>query len=71
MRLAHAHAADLGSLRRETTNRLLIHIHGGCYVLHPGEAGLPEAIYMAAFGGFRVLSVDYRMPPEAFFPGSA
>src|SRR5689334_11955557 len=50
--------------------RLLIHIHGGCYVLHPGEAGLPEAIYMAAFGGFRVLSIDYRMPPEAFFPGA-
>ena len=51
-------------------NRLLIHIHGGCYVLHPGEAGLPEAILMAAFGGFRVLSVDYRMPPEAFFPAA-
>ena len=51
-------------------NRLLIHIHGGCYVLHPGEAGLPEAILMAAFGRFRVLSVDYRMPPEAFFPAA-
>src|SRR5579864_133444 len=51
-------------------NRLLIHIHGGCYVLHPGEAGLPEAIFMAAFGGFRVLSIDYRMPPEAFFPAA-
>ncbi|HLX98168.1 MAG TPA: alpha/beta hydrolase [Roseiarcus sp.] len=51
-------------------NRLLIHIHGGCYVLFPGEAGLPEAIMMAAFGGFRVLSVDYRMPPEAFFPAA-
>jgi epsilon-lactone hydrolase len=51
-------------------NRLLIHIHGGCYVLNPGEAGLPEAICMAAFGGFRVLSVDYRMPPEAFFPSA-
>ena len=51
-------------------NRLLLHIHGGCYVLHPGEAGLPEAIMMAGFGGFRVLSVDYRMPPEAFFPAA-
>ena len=50
--------------------RLLIHIHGGCYVLNPGEAGLREAIMMAAFGGFRVLSVDYRMPPEAFFPAA-
>jgi epsilon-lactone hydrolase len=51
-------------------NRRLIHIHGGCYVLHPGEAGLPEAILMAAFGRVRVISVDYRMPPEAFFPAA-
>ena len=25
---------------------------------------------MAAFGGFRVLSADYRMPSEAFFPAA-
>ena len=28
----------------ENRNRQLIHMHGGCYVLNPGEAGLPEAI---------------------------
>ena len=50
--------------------RLLLHVHGGCYMLNPGEAGLPEAMLMATFGGFRVLSVDYRMPPEAFFPAA-
>ena len=27
----------------ENRNRLLIHIHGGCYVLFPGEAGATEA----------------------------
>jgi epsilon-lactone hydrolase len=48
-------------------DRLLIHLHGGCYVLNPGEAGTPEALMMASFGGFKVLSVDYRMPPEAIF----
>jgi acetyl esterase/lipase len=26
----------------ENRNRLLIHVHGGCYVLNPGEAALPE-----------------------------
>jgi monoterpene epsilon-lactone hydrolase len=57
-------------LAPENQNRLLIHIHGGCYVLSPGEAGLPEAIYMAGFGRFKVLSVDYRMPPEAYFPAA-
>jgi len=51
-------------------NRLLLHIHGGCYVWNKAEAGLPEAILMAGFGGFKVLSVDYRMPPEAFFPAA-
>jgi monoterpene epsilon-lactone hydrolase len=54
----------------ENRDRLLIHLHGGCYVLNPGEAGLPEAIYMAGFGHFRVISVDYRMPPEAYFPAA-
>ncbi|HMK79118.1 MAG TPA: alpha/beta hydrolase [Xanthobacteraceae bacterium] len=51
-------------------NRVLIHMHGGCYVLNPGEAGLPEAVMMAGFGGFKVISVDYRMPPEAYFPAA-
>ncbi len=54
----------------ENRNRLLIHVHGGCYVLNPGEAGLPEAILMAGFGHFKVISVDYRMPPEALFPAA-
>ncbi|MBK1661435.1 alpha/beta hydrolase [Paracraurococcus ruber] len=57
-------------IRPENANRLLIHIHGGCYVLNPGEAGLTEAIFMAGFGGVRVISVDYRMPPEAYFPAA-
>ena len=51
-------------------NRLLIQIHGGCYVLNPGEAGLPEAMLIAAIGGFKVIAVDYRMPPEAYFPAA-
>jgi monoterpene epsilon-lactone hydrolase len=54
----------------ENRNRVLIHMHGGCYVLNPGEAGLPEAVMMAGFGGFKVISVDYRMPPEANFPAA-
>jgi monoterpene epsilon-lactone hydrolase len=45
-------------------------MHGGCYVLNPGEAGLPEALFMTGFGGFKVISVDYRMPPEAYFPAA-
>ena len=55
----------------ENRNRQLIHMHGGCYVLNPGEAGLPEAIFMAGFGHIKVITVDYRMPPEALFPRRA
>jgi monoterpene epsilon-lactone hydrolase len=54
----------------ENRNRLLIHVHAGCYVLFPGEAALPEAIFMAGFGHFKVIAVDYRMPPEAYFPAA-
>src|SRR5215216_3606885 len=54
----------------ENQNRVLIHMHGGCYVLNGGEAGLPEAMLMAAFGRAKVVSVDYRMPPEAYFPAA-
>lgn len=58
------------NLRPENRNRLLIHIHGGCYVLNPGEAGVSEAAIMAGLGGFKVVSVDYRMPPTAYFPAA-
>jgi acetyl esterase/lipase len=52
----------------QNRNRLLIHVHGGCFVSFPGESGTAEAIYMAGFGGFRVISVDYRMPPDYPYP---
>ncbi|HKA41447.1 MAG TPA: alpha/beta hydrolase [Burkholderiales bacterium] len=51
-------------------NRLLIHVHGGCYVNGRGESGTGEATMMAGFGGFKVLSVDYRMPPDHPYPAA-
>jgi len=54
----------------ENRNRLLVHVHGGCYVLSGGEAGTSEAIYMAGFGHFRVLSIDYRRPPDSPYPAA-
>jgi epsilon-lactone hydrolase len=50
--------------------RLLIHVHGGCYVLGAGEAALPEALLMAGMSHMRVISVDYRMPPTAYYPAA-
>jgi acetyl esterase/lipase len=54
----------------QNRNRVLVHLHGGCYVLFPGESGTTEAIMMAGFGHLKVIAVDYRMPPEGYFPAA-
>ncbi len=51
-------------------NRVLIHVHGGAYVLGPGEAGTSEAIMMAGRARIKVISVDYRMPPDFPYPAA-
>ena len=58
------------SIPEKNDDRLLIHLHGGVRVLGPGEAGTGEAILMAGFAGFKVISVDYRMPPDFPFPAA-
>jgi len=52
----------------QNRNRLLVHVHGGCFASFAGESGTVEAIYMAGFGGFKVISVDYRVPPDHPYP---
>ncbi|CAN7480044.1 alpha/beta hydrolase [Variovorax sp. LjRoot84] len=54
----------------ENLRRVLVHVHGGGYVLNPGEAGTSEAILMAGFGHFKVVSIDYRMPPDHPYPAA-
>jgi len=58
------------SVPPENVNRLLVHVHGGCYVSGPGESGTTEAILMAGFGHFKIISVDYRMPPDHPYPAA-
>ena len=58
------------SMPAENQDKVLIHVHGGCYVLFPGESGVTEALMMAGFGHYKIISVDYRMPPEAYFPAA-
>jgi len=55
---------------RRNRDRVLLHLHGGVRVFNPGEAGTREAILMAGFAGFRVISVDYRMPPDFPYPAA-
>ena len=54
----------------ENRDRLLVHVHGGGYVLAPGEAGTREAVLMAGYGRIKVISIDYRMPPDAPYPAA-
>ena len=49
-------------------NQLIINAHGGAYVFGPGESGTLEATLMAAYGGYKVIEFDYRMPPDAPYP---
>ena len=58
------------SISEANRNRLLVHFHGGGYVLFPGESGTREAILMAGFTGMKVVSVDYRMPPDFPYPAA-
>lgn len=50
--------------------RILVNFHGGGYVLGGGAAGTAEAVICAHYSGLRVISVDYRMPPEHPFPAA-
>jgi monoterpene epsilon-lactone hydrolase len=66
----HVFIVTPNSVPFRNKKRLLVHVHGGAYVLSPGEAGTKEAIELAGFGGFNVISVDYRMPPAAPYPAA-
>jgi acetyl esterase/lipase len=58
------------SIPLRNRHRTLLHLHGGVRVLNPGEAGTREAILMAGFAKFRIVSIDYRMPPDFPFPAA-
>jgi acetyl esterase/lipase len=58
------------TLPPENRNRVLLNFHGGGYVYFYGEAGTAEAAAMAGYAHYKVISVDYRMPPSAPYPAA-
>lgn len=58
------------NLDPSNARRLLIHLHGGAYVINGGEASVGEGVLMAHHARSPVLSVDYRMPPDHPFPAA-
>lgn len=51
-------------------NRLLVHVHGGGYVIGAGQDGTNEGIMLAAAAGIPVMAIDYRMPPDHPYPAA-
>ena len=44
-------------------HKVLVHAHGGCYVLYSPRSRLPSSVPAAATTGLRVISVDYTVAP--------
>jgi len=66
----HVFVVTPNDIPARNERRLLLHVRGGGYIFGQGEAGLPEAILMAGFGGYKVISIDYRMPPDYPYPAA-
>ncbi len=65
VKVHHVIPADVNPRHED---HLFIYVHGGAYILNRGEASLPEAILIASRAKVRLLSIDYRMPPQHPFP---
>ncbi len=54
----------------DRANRLLVHTHGGAYVINGGENASIEGAWIAWATKTPVVSIDYRMPPDHPFPAA-
>ena len=52
-------------------DRVLINLHGGAYSVCEDACSFLESLPITALGKFKVVSVKYRMGPEALFPAAS
>lgn len=64
------HRVTPAEISKGFENRLLVHVHGGAFVLGGGLAGAMEAVLVSNATGCVSLSIDYRMPPDHPFPAA-
>jgi len=52
------------------SNRILINLHGGGFMMCAYGCAMVESIPIASLGRFKVITVDYRQGPEHTFPAA-
>ncbi|MES2054696.1 MAG: alpha/beta hydrolase fold domain-containing protein [Pseudomonadota bacterium] len=60
-----------GGPSKANAHRVLINLHGGAFLWGAGSGALVEAIPVASVSGITVITLDYRMAPEARFPAAS
>jgi len=56
---------------RIAANRVLINLHGGGFSMCADACAILESLPVAAVGGYKVISVNYRQGPEHRFPSAS
>lgn len=56
--------------KTETNSQAIIYLHGGAYIAGSAEGNASPAINLADKSGRVIISVDYRLAPEAPFPAA-
>lgn len=68
--LGSVRCVRITTAKTKSTDRIIILLHGGAYVLGTPEANASSAIALAEATGIPVLSIDYRLAPEHPFPAA-
>jgi acetyl esterase/lipase len=63
--------APKGGVAPGNKDRVLINLHGGGFATGARVGGQIESIPLAAIGGFKVVTVDYREGPEHHYPAAS
>jgi acetyl esterase/lipase len=66
--MAGVHVLEILPKDFKDDGSVLIHVHGGGFVLGSARSGLATSSYMAMVTGRRVISVDYTVAPKGQWP---
>jgi len=61
----------LGGVAEQNKDRVLINLHAGAFMSGSRTASHIESIPISAVGRIKIVSVDYRMTPQFYFPAAS